>query len=598
MNDVPVWYQQYEEGVPLTLDIPDIPIYQILRDSRNRFPNKIAVRFILKYLMKGIKIGSTYTFAELDEASDRFATALHGLGVRQHDRVAVMLPNLPQYVIAFYGIIKAGAMVVNINPTYTPREVQHQLNDSGAETILTLTGLYSRVQESRHGTKLKHVILTDIVDSLQLHWRLLAARQVRASGMMVKVPLAPNVYNFFELIRRHPAQPPTVTYAPDDVQVLQYTGGTTGTPRAAMLTHRNLISNACQIQAWLNKIEMGGEKILGALPFFHVYGMVTNIITSTKIAAESVIIPNPRDADLILQIIDQEKITFYPAVPAMYSVLLNHPRLKEFDLRSIKSCISAGAALPVEVANRFEAVSGGQVVEAYGLSETSPAAVANPFGGARRIGAVGVPISNTTVEIVTVDPDENGEYHPVPLGEAGELIIYGPQVMKGYWNNPEDTAKALNARGGLHTGDIVRMDEEGFLYVVDRKKDLIIASGYNIVPREVEEVLFMHPKVMEACVIGVPNPRRGEVVKAYVVLKPGEESSVDEIRTFCKEYLAHYKVPKVVEFRQEIPKSQVGKVLRRILLEEEIAKQDAKTKARQERLAAREVVQETEGETE
>lgn len=598
MSNVPIWVQQYEKGVPLTLDIPDIPLYQILSESRSRFPKKIAVRLILKYLAKGIKIEGTLTFAELDEASDRFAAALHGLGIRQHDRVAVMLPNLPQYVIAFYGIVKAGAILVNINPTYTPREVQYQLRDSGAETILTLTGLYSRVQESRNDTNLKHIILTDVVDSLPWYWRLLAAGQVRASGMMTKVPPAPDVYNFYELIRRHAPQPPTIAYSPDDVQILQYTGGTTGTPRAAMLTHRNLISNACQIQAWLNNIEIGGETILGALPFFHVYGMTASILTATKIAAESIMIPNPRDADLVLQIIDQEKITFYPAVPAMYSVIINHPRVKEFDLHSVRSCISAGASLPVEVAKRFEEISGGQLVEAYGLSETSPAAVINPFGGERRIGAIGVPISNTNVEIVSVEPDANGEYLPVPLGESGELVIYGPQVMKGYWNNPEETAKAINARGGLHTGDIVKMDEDGFLYVVDRKKDLIIASGYNIVPREVEEVLFMHPKVIEACVIGVPNPRRGEVVKAFVVLKPGEESSVDEIRTFCKQYLAHYKVPKVVEFRKEIPKSQVGKVLRRILVEEEVAKQEAKSKARQERMAAREVALETKGEPE
>ena len=575
MTMQPIWYAQYEEGVPHTIDIPDIPLYEILRENARRFPNKTALRLILKYL-KGIRIGTALTFAELDKVSDRFATALHSLGVRQHDRVAVMLPNLPQYVIAFYGIVKAGAIVVNTNPTYTPRELQHQLQDSGAETVITLTGLYSKVQESRDGTHLKRVILTDIVDSLPWYWRLLASREVRATGMMVDMPSAPDVYNFYELIRRHPAKPPAITYAPDDVQMFQYTGGTTGMPRAAMLTHRNLISNACQIQTWLNKIEVGSEKILGALPFFHIYGMTCSILTASKIAAESIMIPNPRDADLALEIIAREKISFYPAVPAMYSLLINHPRVKEFDLHSMRACISAGAPLPVDVANRFEAMTGGNLVEAYGLSETSPAAVANPFGGDRRIGAIGVPIPNTFVEIVSLEPDANGEYQPVPLGEEGELVVYGPQVMKGYWNRPEETAEALNERGGLHTGDIVRMDEDGFLYIVDRKKDLIIASGYNIVPREVEEVLFMHPKVMEACVVGIPNPRRGEMVKAYIVLKPGEEATVDEIRTFCKEYLAPYKVPKRVEFRKELPKSQIGKVLRRVLVAEEVAKQESR----------------------
>jgi long-chain acyl-CoA synthetase len=490
--------------------------------------------------------------------------------------VAVMLPNLPQYVIAFYGIIKAGAILVNTNPTYTPRELQYQLQDSGAETIITLSGLYSRVQESREDTNLKRIILTDVVDSLPWYWRPLAARPVRASGMMTDIPAAPDVTNFYELIRGHAPKPPTIPYDPDDVLLLQYTGGTTGSPRAAMLTHRNLISNAFQIQAWLNEIEVGNEKILGALPFFHVYGMTASILTASKIAAESIMIPNPRDADLVLEIIAQEKISFYPAVPAMYSVLINHPRVKDFDLHSMRACISAGAPLPVEVANRFEAMTGGNLVEGYGMTETSPAAVVNPFGGDRRIGSIGVPISNTNIEIIALEPDANGERLPVPLGEQGELVIYGPQVMKGYWNRPDETAEVFNERGGLHTGDIVRMDEDGFLYIVDRKKDLIITGGYNIVPREVEEVLFMHPKVMEACVVGIPNLHRGEMVKAYIVLKPGEEATVDEIRTFCKEYLAPYKIPKRVEFRKELPKSQIGKVLRRVLVSEEVTKQEAK----------------------
>jgi long-chain acyl-CoA synthetase len=267
----------------------------------------------------------------------------------------------------------------------------------------------------------------------------------------------------------------------------------------------------------------------------------------------------------------------------MYGAIINHPMVKQFDLRSVKACLSGGAPLPAEIARGFEKITGGHLVEGYGLSESSPVAVANPLSGERRIGSIGLPISNTSVEIVALEPDEQGNFPLMPLGEEGELVIYGPQVMKGYWNNPAETAKTINSRGGLHTGDIVKMDEDGFLYVVDRKKDLIITGGYNIVPREVEEVLFMHPKVMEACVIGVPNALRGELVKAYIVLKPGEEATVDEIRTFCKEYLTLYKVPKSVEFRKEIPKSQVGKVLRRVLVEEEVAKQ----KARQEKIAAR-----------
>jgi long-chain acyl-CoA synthetase len=583
MAESPHWQVHYEKGVPPTVDIPDMPLNTILRESARRFPQKTAVRMILRYLTKGIRIGSTLTFRELEEASDRFATALYSLGVRQHDRVAIMLPNLPQYTIAFFGILKAGAIVVNTNPTYTPRELLQQLQDSGSETLITLTGLYSKVQSVRAQTSLKHTILTDVVDSLAWHWRILAARQVRATGMMTKVPPAAHVYDFYRLIRSHTPQPPAISYQADDVQVLQYTGGTTGIPKAAMLTHRNLLSNATQIQAWLNDIQIGGEKILGALPFFHIYGLTASILVATKIAAESVMIPNPRQADLILQIIDQERISFYPAVPTMYSMLINHPRVQEFDLHSVRACISAGAPLPNEVASRFEELTKGYLVEGYGLTETSPAAVVNPFRGKRRVGAIGVPISNTSVEIVALEPDADGTYLPVAPGEQGELVVYGPQVMKGYWNKADETAKTINSRGGLHTGDIAKMDEESFIYIVDRKKDLIITGGYNVVPREVEEVLYLHPKVVEACVVGIPNVERGEVVKAYVVLKPGEEATVSEIRTFCKEYLTLYKVPKYVEFRKELPKSQIGKVLRRILVEEEATKQ----KTKQERVAAR-----------
>jgi long-chain acyl-CoA synthetase len=354
-----------------------------------------------------------------------------------------------------------------------------------------------------------------------------------------------------------------------------------------MLTHHNLMANMKQIQAWLHVIEQGKEKLLGTLPFFHVYGMTCGVLSGPEMGAELLMTPDPRDTELVLHIIDKERVTLYPGVPAMYSAIINHPMVKQFDLSSVKACLSGGAPLPGEVARGFEKVTGGHLIEGYGLSESSPVAVANPLTGERRVGSIGLPISNTSVEIVAVDADANGDFPLMPLGEEGELVLYGPQVMKGYWNNPAETEKVINKRGGLHTGDIVKMDEEGFLYVVDRKKDLIIASGYNIVPREVEEVLFMHPKVMEACVAGVPNPRRGEVVKAYVVLKPGQEATVDEIRTFCKEYLALYKVPKSVEFRKELPKSQVGKVLRRLLVEEEVAKQ----KARQEKIAARKLGQ-------
>jgi long-chain acyl-CoA synthetase len=592
MNSYPAWEKYYEPGVPRNVEIPDVPLYEILQNAARLYANHVALRFVLRYLPLKLRLGSTLTYAQYNEASDRFAAALYKLGIRQNDRVAIMLPNIPQQPLAYYGILKVGAIVVNTNPTYTPRELQHQLHDSGAETIITLTGLYTRLQESRNDTKITRVILTDIIDSLPIHWRLLAASKVRASGLMADVPAAPDVHNFYQILRSNAPKAPTPPYAPDNVALFQYTGGTTGIPKAAMLTHRNLMANVKQIHAWFADIVLGKEKILGTLPNFHVYGMTCGLLCAPELGAELIMSPDPRNTDLVLEMIDHEQVTIYPGVPAMYSAILNHPKLKQYELHSIDECVSGGAPLHAEVSRSFEKITGGYLVEGYGLSECSPVAVVNPLRGERRAGSIGVPFPNTVVELVTVDPDEHGNFPPVAQGEEGELVIYGPQVMKGYWNNPEETTKTINSRGGLHTGDIAKMDEDGFFYIVDRKKDLIIASGYNIVPREVEEVLVTHPKVLEACVAGVPNPRRGEVVKAYIVLRPGEEATVDEIRTFCKQYLALYKVPKSVEFRKEIPKSQVGKVLRRVLVEEEIAKQQA----RQEKIAARKQVKEAEAE--
>jgi long-chain acyl-CoA synthetase len=566
--------------VPHTVEIPDIPLHHILDESAKLYPNSPAIHFLLKYLKFGLEIGSRMTYAQTKEATDRFAAALHKLGVRQGDSVALMMPNIPQQILAFFGALKAGATIVNINPTYTPREILHLLKDSGAQTVVTLTGLHGRIEEVRTQTDLKHVILTDIVDSLAWIWQKLAARQVRATGMMATVPPAPHIHNFYALIRQSPPTPPAITYVPDDVVVLQYTGGTTGQPKAAMLTHRNLVSNVHQSRAWFTFPVDGKEKALAAIPLFHVYGMMMAMLVAFKMGAEVIAIPNPRDIELVLQIITKERISYYPGVPAMYVAINNHPSVNKYNLHSIQGCMSGGASLPVEVKRRFEELTQGFLAEGYGLSETSPVVTATPLrGGNPPAGSIGIPIPNTRVEIVALHPDEQGHYTEMPIGEPGELVVYGPQVMKGYWNAPEETKRAINARGGFHTGDIGRMDEDGYLYIVDRKKDLIIASGYNIVPREVEEVLFMHPKIMEAVVAGVPDPRRGETVKAFLVLKSGENCSEEEIREFCKQYLAPYKVPTKVEVRKELPKSLVGKVLRRILVEEEVNNQKANASA-------------------
>lgn len=574
MNTKP-WFAHYEQGVPQTIEIPAIPLHQLLIDSAQKYPNNVALRMILKYLPFGLSIGSKMTYRELNEATDRFAAALQTLGVAQGDRVSLMLPNLPQYVIAYFGTIKAGAVVVNTNPTYTPRELRHQLEDSGAKVIVMLSGLYDRLAQIREHTAIQQVIIADVPDSLGWPFKSLVAKQVRAGGMMKELPAAPDLHAFDKLLKEAPPKPTTHTSQLDDVILFQYSGGTTGTPKAAMLTHRNLVANALQMRAWFATAEDGKEKILGALPFFHVYGMTVAMLFAIKTGGELVLTPNPRETSLVLDIIQNQRISLYPGVPGMYIGIINHPKVKEYNLQSVKACLSGGAALPVEVAQKFKEITGGNLCEGYGMTELSPVATANPINGESRAGSIGLPIPNTDVRIVSLTPDAEGNYQLLGVGEEGEIVVRGPQVMKGYWNRPEETANTIDKEGWLHTGDIAKMDEDGYFYIVDRKKDLIIASGYNIVPREVEEVLFMHPKVLEAAVAGVPDPRRGETVKAFVILKEGQQCTDEEIRNFCKENLAPYKVPTSVEFRQELPKSQIGKVLRRLLVEDEKKKQTA-----------------------
>jgi long-chain acyl-CoA synthetase len=566
------WLEHYEEGVPVTVDVPEYPLQQLVSNAAREAPDRIAMRMILKYLSLGLVIQSRFTYRQLDEASSQFAAALHGLGIGKGDRVALMLPNIPQYVIAYYGTLKAGAIIVNTNPTYTPRELRHQLEDSEARAIVMLSGTYGRLAQIREHTSIEHVIIADVQDTLGWPFKSLVAKQLRAKGTVTDVPDASDIHDFSSLLKQYPAQPPQVDFDMEDVALFQYSGGTTGAPKAAMLTHRNLVGNAKQMVVWFTRVEHGKETFLGALPFFHVYGMTVGMLFAAATASELIMVPDPRDLNLILKIIHNEKVSVYPGVPAMYNALINHPDVGDYDLRSVKACLSGGAPLPVEVATKFEEITGGRLVEGYGLTESSPVACANPIFGYRKTGSIGIPVSGTRLAIVSLEPDDEGNFKELEVGEEGEIVIYGPQVMAGYWNREEEPEITIDKTGALHTGDIGKMDEEGYFYVVDRKKDLIIASGYNIVPREVEEVLYMYGKIMEAAVAGVPDPKRGETVKAYVVLQPGESATQDEIRAFCKENLAPYKVPTTVEFRDELPKSQVGKVLRRILVEEELAK--------------------------
>ncbi len=560
------WFAYYEEGVPTHIDYPDIPLYDMLDQSAEEYPDNTAVEMVLRYLPLGIKIASKMTYRELKVLTDRFAGNLHNIGVRPGDRVAIMLPNSPQYVIAFYGILKAGAIVVNTNPTYTARELQHQFHDAGAETVIMLSPFYQRLQEVREHTEVKRVIIADVSDTLSFPWKSLTEKTLSKEGLMVPIEPEPSLFSWNKFLEQ-PAPRPDVQVSGDDIALFQYTGGTTGVPKAAQLSHLNLVANTMQVAAWLTTLERGKERVMGALPFFHVYGMTVAMSLAIYTGGHLVVVPNPRPIENVMNIIQREKCTIFPGVPAMYIGVINHPDVEQYDLHSIKACISGAAPLPVEVQTSFEEITHGRLVEGYGLTEAAPVTHCNPIYGTRKAGSIGVPFPDVDAQIVDLETDE-----VLPVGQPGELCLRGPQVMKGYWRMPEETAQVLNEEGWLHTGDIARMDEDGFFYIVDRKKDLIIASGYNIVPREVEEVLYMYPKVQEAVVAGVPDPYRGETVKAYIVLKEGEEATADEIIAFCRQNLAPYKVPKLVEFRSELPKSLVGKFLRRVLVEEEKAK--------------------------
>ncbi|HSN75652.1 MAG TPA: long-chain fatty acid--CoA ligase, partial [Anaerolineae bacterium] len=507
------WFAHYEPDVAHDVAVPNSTVQQVLLDSAARFPDHTALRMVLRYLPLGLRVQARLSYTELNRLSDRFAAALVQLGVAKGDRVSLMLPNIPQLVIAYFGVLKAGAIVVNTNPTYPAHELTPLLRSAGAETIVTLSGLYERVLEIQPSTALKNVILTDIPDSIGQPFHSSVAKQVQASGMMKAVTLRAGAYFMQELLAAATATAPSVPIDPaSDTAVFQFTGGTSGLPKAAELTHRNLVANIAQINAWVPSLKPGAEKFLLALPAFHVYGMTVGMLTCLKLGGELLLAPDPRNTLHLMQIIAHEKITVYPGVPAMYIAILNHPRVAEFDLHSIRVCLSGGASLPAEVAQQFEAVTGGKLVEGYGMSESSPLTAGNPVFGRTKIGSVGMPFPSTELAVVALEPDEQGLARFLEVGEAGELVVRGPQVMKGYYNSPEETANAIDAAGWLHTGDIAVMDADGYFSIVDRKKDLIIASGFNIVPREVEEVLFAHPKVLEAAVVGVPDPKRGETV--------------------------------------------------------------------------------------
>ncbi|MFS0671218.1 long-chain-fatty-acid--CoA ligase [Peribacillus frigoritolerans] len=550
------WQAIYPEQIPAVLSYEDKPLYSFLKESAEEFPDKVSIHFQ----------GKELTFREVHESALKFAAYLKSIGLQKGERVAVMLPNCPQGVISFFGILMAGGVVVQTNPTYTERELEYQMKDSGAKMILVMDILFPRVSAVASRTDIEHIIVTAIKEYLPFPKNLIYPFiQKKQYGIVINVEHEGNHHLFSEIMKRKITE--EVDTVPIDVNndlaLLQYTGGTTGFPKGVMLTHKNLLANTKMCNAWLYKNKRGEERILAILPFFHVYGMTTVLVLSVMEGNTMIIMPK-FDVEATLKTIQKQKPTMFPGAPTMYIGLLNHPDIAKYDLSSINACISGSASLPLEVQEQFEKITGGKLVEGYGLSETSPVTHANFIWDQPRVkGSVGLPWPDTDSAILSLESNEE-----LPPNEIGEIAIKGPQVMKGYWNRPDETEKTFK-NGWLLTGDLGYMDEQGFFYVVERKKDTIIAGGFNIYPREVEEVLYEHEAIQEVVVAGIPDPYRGETVKAYVVLKKNAKVTEEELNEFARKNLASYKVPRSYEFRDELPKTTIGKILRRVLIEEE-----------------------------
>lgn len=550
------WFKHYDKGVPYHIDYPEIPLFELLEESARKYPTAPCTIFK----------GAVITYKEMSELTDRLAGALADLGVKKGDRVGIFMPNTPQFVIAYFGILKAGGVVVATNPLYTPREIEHQVKDAGIEVMIVMSNFYNTIKKVQPNTPIKKVIVTNLKETLPPILRLLFTLAKEKKGGF-RVQLQDGDYWFQDLLAKYPpSSRPKVEITADDVALFQYSGGTTGISKGAIALHRNLVANSLQIHSWMPDIEEGKEVVLMAIPLFHVYGMVAGMCFAIKAAASMVMIPNPRDLKDVLDSIQKYKATIYPGVPTMYNAINNHPDViaGKYKLNTIKACISGSAPLMRETKVKFEQLTGGKLVEGYGLSEAPTATHCNPlYATDSPVGSIGLPLPDVDCKIISLD-DEVTE---LPPGEVGELVIKGPQVFKGYHNMPTETENTLR-NGWLYTGDIARMDEEGYFYIVDRKKELIKPGGYQVWPREVEEVIMGHPKVLEVGVAGVPDPYRGETVKAWIVPKPGETLTEQEILDWCKERLAKYKVPTQIEFRAELPKTTVGKILRRELVRE------------------------------
>jgi long-chain acyl-CoA synthetase len=566
------WLASYPSDVPQTLaPYPEKPVWWLLEESARTYPDTVAVAFPIAPMARRL------TYRQLKEEAERFAGALVSLGIRKGDRVGLVLPNCPQYVVAYFAIQRLGAVVVGNNPLYTQREMTHQLTDAGIETLIVLDVLYPTVGKIRDQVGLKQVVVTEIGDYLGFPINKLARvkqkREAQHQGQpWPPVPADHEVIRWSDLMSRSTTELPPLQVDPvEDVAALVYTGGTTGLSKGAMLTHHNVVSNAIQTGAWFTDVRDGEEAIMAVLPFFHSYGM--GAVMNVAISRAMKLILQPRfELELALKALEKEKATLFPGVPRIYIAINEAKETKDHDLSSIRACFSGAAPLPVAVAEKFEGITGGRLVEGYGLTETSPVTHINPIYGKRKFGTIGLPITDTDCKVVDLDDPEK----EVPPGQEGELCIAGPQVMKGYWNRPDETADMIRVHKDgirwLHTGDIAKVDEEGYFSIVDRKKDMILVSGFNVYPTDVEQVLYRHPKIKQVCVVGIPDDRTGEAVKAFVVLKEGQPASEEEFLQWARDPehgLTGYRAPKHVEFRDELPTTMVGKVLRRVLLDEE-----------------------------
>ncbi len=520
------WMKHVVEGNPKEIEIPNMSLVEFFEESVKRFPKHIAVTFYTK----------TYTYEQLYAAVRTLASSLTKRGVTKGDRVALMMPNCPQYPISYFAALMCGATVVQVNPMYKSTELQHVLQDSGAKVLIVLDQLQAIVDPIVESTEVQMVIPVSVESACR----------------------------FNELLAEPADHVPNITIQPkEDVAVLQYTGGTTGRSKGAMLTHYNLVANTLQSSATAKvKAKYGEDRVLTISPLFHVYGMTSAMNLTFHHGGNLILLPR-FEVEEVVQIIEKTKPTSFPGVPTMYIALLNYYKTYKFDLSCLETCTSGSAPLPVEVINQFNSLSGTSVAEGYGLSEASPVTHRNPISGVQKSGSIGIPIPNTDARIVDIATGEE----TLAFGEVGELVIKGPQIMKGYWNMPEETAQTIK-NGWLYTGDLAKMDEDGFFYIVGRKKEMILASGFNVYPIEIEDIIYRHPKILEAAVIGVPDEYRGETVKAIVVLKENETLTEGELIDYCRDQLANYKVPTSVTFVNELPKTAVGKILKRKLKEQ------------------------------